>query len=522
MKTKMVLGMFLAVAAFDVMATAPKTIVTGWDLSGLTPDRIVAEAKRLDSLPIDGIAFVLRLREGATEEHTGYMRAAVKKEWPQEPLQRFVPVFREAIKHRSLRYSFVRSMFQPVTRMDWRDDRSWAAFAANMRALAALAKAGGLKGIVLDTEDYWRSSQYQLLPKDGMTYEEAAALARRRGREIFKGVFEEFPDIDILTFWWISWQHEYFGAHDSSAMAKSLGDILPAFTDGVLDVMPDTARLFDGNEHTYHWSHWRNFVSQRMFHPLAVSPENRRKYRDRMWTSSAMYLDMFINPKIKADGTPHPFHWGPVGGRRLNRLLDRYEDAMLTSEDYIWVFGEKRSWLDWGDVKSRKGYDAAYTNGTWETALPGLTEELAILKNPRETLMPRLEAMMRAGDAVNIAEKTADDGKYRRVHEAKGAKYGEWYAICVEAGDSCPRAGTTLYNGKWPCWDRPTSQVIFDAPDKDGRRRGVAFQRIWGDADKIRITASYGLRKTAADDMKVSVYRVFKPGETGGPKHGQR
>jgi hypothetical protein len=196
---------FIFAAVSATAFAAPKAIITGWDIGRMTPERLVASADELDKLPFDGVSFALNLRDDEKEELDGYLRAAVNRLFPRdELLRRFVPVFREAVKHKSLANSFVCSMFQPIKRMDWRDDAVWAAFAENMRTLARLAKEGGLKGILLDTEDYWRQRQYALLPSDKMTFAEAGELARRRGREIFKGVFEEFPDIDILTFWWLS------------------------------------------------------------------------------------------------------------------------------------------------------------------------------------------------------------------------------------------------------------------------------------------------------------------------------
>ena len=504
---------FIFAAVSATAFAAPKAIITGWDIGRMTPERLVASADELDKLPFDGVSFALNFRDDEKEELDGYLRAAVNRLFPRdELLRRFVPVFREAVKHKSLANSFVCSMFQPIKRMDWRDDAAWAAFAENMRTLARLAKEGGLKGILLDTEDYWRARQYALLPSDKMTFAEAGELARRRGREIFKGVFEEFPDIDILTFWWLSIRYEYFGAHDGAEIAKSLGDLLPSFTDGVLDVMPMTARLFDGNEHTYHWSHWRSFVAQRAFHPLLVSEENRRKARALTYASSAFYLDMFINPQTKADGTPHPFYMAPAGGRRLNRFLDRYEDAALMSEEYIWLFGERRSYIDWGKFNYCRRYEDAYTNGTWNAALPGFYEELAILKNPRGELLPRLKAEKAAGMAVNLAgEAVSTDGGFSYSCEVKGTKYGEWYAICIEAVSDHPSASIRLKHGNSSLWDRPTATVVFAPGGENGRRRGVGFQRIWGGADTLTVSYSYGMTKTKSKDVKISVYRVYEP-----------
>ena len=53
-----------------------------------------------------------------------------------------------------------------------------------MAALARMAKAGGVKGFFGDQEDYHAQKQFERLVGDP-PWEEAARLARRRGRQVF-------------------------------------------------------------------------------------------------------------------------------------------------------------------------------------------------------------------------------------------------------------------------------------------------------------------------------------------------
>ena len=66
--------------------------------------------------------------------------------------------------------------------------------------MAKFAKACGFEGLRIDPEDYHRQRQYQLMDADGMSYEKCADLARRRGCELFSGVFSEFPDAKVLSY----------------------------------------------------------------------------------------------------------------------------------------------------------------------------------------------------------------------------------------------------------------------------------------------------------------------------------
>lgn len=494
-------------------AAAPKIVASGWDIGRMSPARIVASADKFADAPFDGIVFNLNLRDDIKDERDGFLRASCGRIWPRETLKPFIETFRKASEIDHLRSSFVGSMFAPMKRMGWRDDKTWAAFAANLKTLAWLAKEGRLKGLVLDTEDYWRASQFEMIPSDGASYDEMAALARRRGRELFSGVFEEFPDIRIVTYWWFSFHHEYVASPDPLAAARGIGDLMPALTDGMLDVMPPTARLLDGNEHTYHWLFDRSCVAQRNSHQGLVSPENRAKFRACTGPAAAYYLDMYTNPEFKADGTRSAWYRPPVGGRRLNALIDRLEDGLFCSDEYIWMFGERNSWADWGKFDYCDRYEDAYTNGTWDAALPGFSAEIAMVKDPIGTLTPRLAALKASGNAVNLAgEPVVKEDGFRYDYAVKGVKYGEWYAVLVEMKSAHPAAGIGLKIGARSIWTRPTASVIFSRPKADGSRRGVAFQRIWGDADTLTVNCSYcSYRKTKPQDVKVSIYRVYSP-----------
>lgn len=106
------------------------------------------------------------------------------------------------------------------------------------------------------------------------------------------------------------------------------------------------------------------------------------------------------------------------------------------------------------------------------------------------------------------------DGGYDYELEVKGARYGEWYAVLVEMKSDHPDAAVGLRKGSSDVWDRPTASVIFSEPDADGLRRGIAFQRIWGEADTLRVTCGYAdYVKTKPENLTVAVYRVFAPQE---------
>ena len=492
-----------------------KLVATGWDVSGVTPEEILANADSLDRTGYDGVAFWLEDIETQKGGKGSSENPATDGKWLRLSLERHLPAFREAVRHRSLSYSFIQILYQPKKRLDWRDDAAWDSFAHNMRELARLAKVGGLKGLFMDTEEYWRTFQYVHFDGDP-PFTETAAIARKRGADIFRGVFEEFPDIVINTTWWLSALHEYMSSRDIAKEARGLDDLLPAFTDGILDVMPLTARFLDGNEHMYSGPLDLNYVTQRRDHQGLVSAENRVKFRACFGPSSGFYLDMFVNPAKRADGSPHPHYIGPEGGSRLNAFIDRLEKAIFNSEEFIWVFGERGRLIDWKGIHPR--YDnisEVYSNALWSARLPGLDEEMRIVKAPRDVLLPRLRQLKMSGSAVNLAGEPRDeDGGICRVVDVNGVKYGEWYAVAVEMKSTFPYAWIyPMHNGEY-IWDQHLEHVVFAPRGEGSFRHGIGLIRVHGPANGIRVRVSYNRYvRTKPEDVKISVYKVHPLGE---------
>ena len=87
-------------------------------------------------------------------------------------------------------------------------------------------------------------------------------LARERGRQIGRAMFGEFPEMRVLSFWFLSLNKSYANSDDPVAVMRAEGDLWPMFINGLLDVMPPAARLVDGDEHGY-WYRTGLFGSSR-------------------------------------------------------------------------------------------------------------------------------------------------------------------------------------------------------------------------------------------------------------------
>ena len=139
-----------------------KYIGHGWDLLAVTPEEVLAHADEFDRTGLDGVSLMPRVKgkDGRLGHRLAPMSGTV---WSRDDLKDQIPVFRDIVRHRGLRESFLFAMWAPPKRIAWTNDAAWASFTANMGTMAWLAKEGGLRGLLVDPEDYPRARQYRPL-----------------------------------------------------------------------------------------------------------------------------------------------------------------------------------------------------------------------------------------------------------------------------------------------------------------------------------------------------------------------
>ena len=313
------------------------------------------------------------------------------------PISSLVPKYRKLLAHKAFKSSFLNSYRAPRTRVAWTNDAEWAKIAHNMRIAAKFAKACGFVGLQMDPEDYHHQNQYVWQDSDCSTYEETAALVRKRGREVFAGVFEEFPDVNLLSYWFLSMGNLYSGVADGRClrdiMYRNGVDLWPHFVEGIFDVLPPSATLIDGLESAYHWRASRmqyligaNTVRMDLVHLL--SPENKKKYMAQMQNSFGVYLDGYCNV---TNGT---WYMEPIEGSRVRHLLCNLKQATGCAEEFIWFWGERGSWTG---IKDKPA---------WSELMPGLHDAMLTVKSPAE-LGRSLRLRMEAGELSNLNTNSA-------------------------------------------------------------------------------------------------------------------
>ena len=496
-----------ALACLTAAATSPsvdwpkerkKVVAFGWEWKVMSPARLLESSNQIDATGIDGISLYITAK-GADGKARWSSSIIDGDEFTDDILADQVDVLRKATAHKGLRESFIRTLGAPKVRVDWKDDVHWARVARSMGALAKFAKATGVRGFIVDPEDYHKQNQFEARPNDE-PYDLLAPLARRRAREIFSAVFREYPDIAVLGYWLFSWHPQHVNSENPMMSARTAGDLWPAFINGILDVMPSGAKLIDGDEWVYNAEAAKNEfmisgLAQRNAVMGLVAPENRAKFRAQAHPGFGLYLDSYVMAPTNKNGKANHFYFGPDNGSRLGHFERNLSEALDSAGEYVWLWCEKKTWVKWGeDVAMGWGVDRQM----WEECLPGLTRTIRACSDPEAFLAEDCRAMIGEGKIVNIATNDyvaashfALHGKHDKKDEAeKGpgyfhvidptAKPGEHYVVAASGTGEGLEA--IVYwqqrkGGGWWRWRIPGHGLALKKGE-DGRYRAKAVVRV--------------------------------------------
>lgn len=409
-----------AAALCGAEASVPRKSIRacGWDIAHATVEEIHHNRAKFSGIGIDGIHFVplgvwpdgSPMRESEFAFSTRRFRSA--------DFSKQIPLMKEITATDGLGDSMFRVGFCVRKRVDWRDDEAWATVADNMTFLAELARDTGVKGFAIDEEDYYDARQFVRLEGEA-PFHELAELARRRGREVFEAAFRANPTLEISSSWGFSTILKWAvyltpsAGDDQMAVMEAFGELWPCFLNGVIEVMPPTARFHEGNEAKgYHgvavkrdfevgaWETSRGVLPQ-------LAPSLRGRYLQRLAVSFGQYIDMYINP-APPKGNAF-YYFAPKYGSRIKAFDENLTAALAAADRMIWVYGEKGTWIDW-DFKGRKKTDRSYRYPTWEKQLPGFSRMLRIAKGDYAPLEDDI-ASGRAKNLIGNSACVSKDGK---------------------------------------------------------------------------------------------------------------
>ncbi len=485
-----------------------KIIYHGWDVGLATPAEVLKHADDFDKLSIDGISLKLTGPSDNSSADATYTRGQ---------FDHLIPIYRQIVAHKSLRSSFLLCAPMPYkrgVRYAWTNDVEWARISANFRELARVAKAGSLKGLMIDNEDYVRSRQFYHDPETDGDWETTVRLVRARGRTFFRGIFEEFPDITLLFFWAFIDNEFAHLSDDPEGTLRASGRLTCAFLNGMLDVMPPTATFVEGNENAYTYEAYRGDFMRHAVEVLSdmvkvVAPENRAKYRAQGRNGFALYLDEFVNGKTRVrKGKVQPNHWyrGPRNGSRAEHFRENLAAAVKAADEYVWVYGERFSAINWGDSLDQSKWSLKFNaNRTWDETI-GLSRKIDLLRGGKAFVNARIAEIRAAGAEKNLlpapAEFTVNAAGTNAVTRA--FTFADMtnrvpYALDVRVKGDVRVSAYWLRDGKW-CLDIPPTWFVeaekVGAADAEGWQRLSAL--VYGPEDADTLVVQFTARTGTA------------------------
>ena len=534
----------LAAVGLAAGAAPQKRLVGhGWDLLAVSPVEVARHADELAKTGLDGISLSLRakLPDG---RKLNFSSILTDPPWTKEAFSDQIAALRTLHGKPGLSHCYLSAFWTPAHRLAWDDDAAWARAIGNMRVLAEIARDTQLDGLLVDPEDYSATKQFRHQASDG-DFDSTCRLARRRGAEFIEAVAAAHPRAKLLFFWLLSLSYQdYAAVSDPQHALRSRRDLWPAFVNGMLDRLPPTMKLIDGDERGYRYE-----ASRRDFYVAAwqqkqgslpvVDAANRERFILNACAGSGHYLDSYINP------TNSPWYHGPVDGSRLNHFEENILQAVACAEDTVWVYGEKCAWIRWRGVASARWNGDKKEYRTWEEALPGLSNLLERARDPQGWMRRKLQEKEQCGGLTNLTgngdcvyQKPLEAGKFHAGKVPKpfvkwqddkkvkgtfgvdtGTGVGDSCSLCiVGSGNGCfvydsPRVKpgdvflvrfctkgstphTSVYwkrNGAWD-WSIPGCFPTIGTPDVDGWSRGELLVRVPQKADSFALMLGAKLR----------------------------
>ena len=302
-------------------------------------------------MPIDGCVFHVDHPVANGERIRFTWEAWGKRAFTAAELQPAVDDL-QATRLRRFTSNFLRFNVTPGD-IDWFDD--FGSVSNNAAAAARVARAGKARGILFDVEPYnapvFDYSRQKLAASK--SWEDYAAQARLRGREVMQAFEREDPDITVfLTFGYsIAWAQMENGRRP---LARCQYGLLPAFLDGLVDAATGKARLVDGCELAYGYKETRRFrqeyeTMRTTLLPIVAEPD---KYHAAVSLGFGLWMDY--------DSHKHPWNL-------TNLVLNFYSpdqfaaslrEALAVSDEYVWVYTEVPRW--WTEAGPPTNLPTAY------------------------------------------------------------------------------------------------------------------------------------------------------------------
>ena len=228
--------------------------------------------------------------------------------------------------------------------VDWFDDAAWESVCHNHKVIAKIAKETGMVGLKFDIEEYHKNTMWQFNPEKGKTLAETHAKIRQRGQEFGKALFSEFPDMEMLCYWWFSLcRHK-----NDNARPEDAEYMVAPFVNGIYDVLPPTVKIHDGDESCAYRANdevefYHLGIDVRKNFLRFLDAKHLAKYRAQTFIAPGIYVDPHFNPRFNFWNNQLLPDLEKLGGAQM--LKRNLINAMEVADKYVWMWHERFVWF---------------------------------------------------------------------------------------------------------------------------------------------------------------------------------
>ena len=368
-----------------------KLIHLGIDTPAITS--LPSVVSQLEETPFDGWVFKVTSDSPRGRERQfdftweGWGRRAFNK----QELQPTVDALKQT-HFTKLTDNFVCFVTTPAD-VDWYDN--FDAILNNVRLAGWIAKEGGLKGVVFDTEEYTNPlfDYHKQIHADSKDFQAYAKQVRQRGAEVMRAFQTDYPDITIFLLFGNAYMYskEWPAMHGGPAFDADTNDpkkmeyfcygLLAPFLDGMIEAAGPNVVLIDGTEQSYLTLRRKQFIQHRRAFEQHVLPfvADDEKYAQVFQLGFGVWADA----RWGFDEDEKVFHDASSGTEFAGWSATRFEknywqpdelklsliNALRETDKYVWLYSERQYYA--GDHKNiPPEYEQAIREARTEAGLP--------------------------------------------------------------------------------------------------------------------------------------------------------
>jgi len=295
----------------------------------------------MEATPFDGCVFHIDAREANGTNHNFSFSSWGSRAFTEAEVQPAIDDLK-ATPFKRFTHNFLRFNVTPGN-VDWFDD--FSPVLNNARLAARVAREGKGAGIVFDTEQYdgnhFLFAYRQQRDAKTKSFDEYAAQARLRGRELMQAFQEGHSDLHILLTYGYGLslvEAHYLKKHPGEPRY----DLLAPMLDGMFDAATGSSKIIDGYEHAYGYKTAAEFAGARerihgaeLFNVAKTNPakiENHSSLAFGLWLDNGWRTNGWNTVDVEKN------YFTPQSFEQSVRLAFEHAD------EYVWIYNEKPVW----------------------------------------------------------------------------------------------------------------------------------------------------------------------------------